>query len=143
MLPLGSTHPLSSGKSSDLADTPVEQLIDALNEHFELEPLRHILCSTCKTPITTADHRIELQHSHYHRFANPSGITFNIACFSEAFGCIISGEPTLAFSWFPGFYWQYTFCEHCETHLGWYYQAATNNYFYGLIVDKLVFERKT
>ncbi len=121
-----------------VADVPVEKLIEQLNEQSGEQPTRFIICARCHTPITHFEHRIEVQHSHHHRFTNPNGLVFNIGCFAQALGCMIVGDPTQTFSWFPGYNWQYAFCEGCGEHLGWYYQTSGSNFFYGLIAEKLI-----
>lgn len=128
---------VETAAATETKESPAAQLIDELNQQLGLEPENFILCASCRSPITNIERRIEIQHSHHHHFTNPDDIAFDIACFSEALGCIIFGEPSLEFTWFQGYQWQYAICAECNEHLGWYYQASHNNYFYGLILKKL------
>lgn len=34
---------------------------------------------------------------------------------------LVSGSLTDEFSWFPGYFWRYVHCAHCNAHLGWKY----------------------
>jgi len=98
---------------------------------------RPLLCKHCRNEITTAEHSSIINGKHAHRFTNPAGITFNIGCFSQAWGCIVYGIPTYEYTWFAGFTWCIALCTNCHTHLGWYYQSG-KDFFFGLILDNLI-----
>jgi hypothetical protein len=72
-----------------------------------------------------------------HRFTNPAGYTFDIACFSDAPGCRAAGEPSLEHTWFPGHAWTVAVCRNCGVHLGWHFSDGESP-FWGLILERLV-----
>ena len=97
-----------------------------------------LYCVLCKEVITTEDHRISINESHEHNFANPHGHTYAIGCFQNADGCINQGSPTYEWTWFKGYMWEISLCKNCNLHLGWHFQSENNNSFYGLILTKLI-----
>ena len=74
--------------------------------------------------------------AHEHTFVNPAGIVHHIGCFSIAPGCVSVGAPDPTFSWFPGWTWQIAICARCQTHLGWLYRNADEQ-FHGLLVHAI------
>lgn len=121
--------------SSD--DTTLEIILERSLEEEQFDPRGLIRCRLCNAAITHQQERIHIDGQHEHRFTNPHDIRFHLACFSSAPGCAIAGKPTPAFSWFQGFYWQYALCCECQEHVGWYYEDAQKNNFFGLILAKL------
>ena len=104
-----------------------------------------IVCKACHFTITSPLFLIPVNQRSSHVFTNPSGMSFDIQTFEIANGCIVSGTFTNHFSWFPGFLWQYAYCEGCGEHLGWHYKSEdTSNSedmrFFGLITDHLKFQ---
>lgn len=97
-----------------------------------------VACAACLATITSTGHRIAISGSHGHRFVNPAGLLFHIACFAEAIGCTIVGPDSLEYPWFPGFAWRYAMCASCGQHLGWHFRADGKIGFFGLILDRLV-----
>lgn len=95
-----------------------------------------VYCATCSTAIARRDDRCEVNGGHAHHFVNPFGIHFDVGCYREALGCAISGQPTAADTWFPGFHWRIATCGECRAHLGWYFERQAG-YFYGLILDRI------
>jgi hypothetical protein len=93
-------------------------------------------CANCQYPITRKTDRIEINEKHQHVFANPHGYIYQIGCFVQAPGCVIIGEETSQFSWFPGYTWQIALCGRCLTLLGWAFRS-NESLFYGLILDRL------
>lgn len=93
-------------------------------------------CTECKFPITRKIDRIEINEQHQHVFANPHGYIFQIGCFAQAPGCLIAGEETGYFSWFPGYTWRIALCGQCWTLLGWAFRSQESQFF-GLILEKL------
>ena len=93
-------------------------------------------CAACTTRVAGEDAAIEVGGAHRHRFVNPAGLEYEIACFRQA-SCLADGEPTLEFTWFPGFAWSYALCANCRAHLGWLYESESAR-FVGLIVARLV-----
>lgn len=97
-----------------------------------------ILCRRCQHWITTSEHRIIVQGRHQHIVTNPSGIEFQLGCFSKAAGVIEEGISRLENTWFNGFAWRFAKCGGCFNHLGWVYTATGEMPFYGLILNKLI-----
>ena len=95
-----------------------------------------IVCATCSQPITTAAQRLSVSGRHLHEFMNPDGQRFVVACFSDAFSLLASGEASSVWTWFPGYTWQVALCQACTTHLGWLYRGEAE-LFYGLIRDRI------
>ena len=101
-----------------------------------------IYCGQCSHVITQAAQRIEVNGSHAHLFTNPYGIEFHVGCFAQALGCDISGAAEAADTWFMGYFWRIASCAECHAHLGWYFaQANGEDYFYGLILDRIQEDR--
>ena len=94
-------------------------------------------CTTCQFPITRKVDRIDVNEKHEHVFVNPHGFVYQIGCFAQAPGCVVIGQATSHFSWFPGYTWQLALCVRCQTLLGWAFRSPGSQFF-GLIVDKLV-----
>ncbi len=118
-------------------DTTLEAVIEKSLEEENFDPRGLIRCRICRTPITHQQERIHIDGAHEHSFVNPHDIQFHLGCFHSAPGCSISGQPTPAFSWFQGYYWQYALCSECQEHVGWYYENANQDSFFGLILTKL------
>ena len=110
-------------------------------EAFQEEEKEWLLCSICKNRIAKISDMIEVNSKHKHTFMNPHGLFFNIRCFKEAIGCVALTSPTEEFTWFPGYSWQVTVCNKCQTHNGWKFNSG-NNSFFGLIENKLFFQAK-
>jgi hypothetical protein len=100
-----------------------------------------IACKACGHEITRNSEKIIVNSAHQHTFANPNGIVFDIGCFKSAPGCRHTGPFTPEFSWFSGYRWQISVCGSCLTHLGWLFASTENNFFYGLILDRLIESR--
>lgn len=49
-----------------------------------------------------------------------------------------SGISTVEHSWFPGYAWQFSHCQNCGEHLGWYFDNAGDDSFFGLINNKII-----
>jgi hypothetical protein len=117
-----------------------EKQFDPITTQSESEQLakkKKILCKVCHYFITSFDQKIQVNGTHHHIFRNPTGLIFEIGCFSSANGCVNYGTPTLEHTWFNGFTWRYALCSHCHLHLGWFYQSPTSC-FYGLILGNLL-----
>jgi hypothetical protein len=94
-----------------------------------------ILCAGCGAAITRSNQAVRVNNRHEHAFFNPAGIAFEVRCFRQAPGVSTCGEPTDAFTWFPGFSWQIVVCTACQAHLGWLF--CNGHSFHALIVDRL------
>lgn len=99
---------------------------------------QRLLCAACGQVVTRREHRIARGGAHQHTFTNPHGLVFNIGCFSEASGCMQTGEATYEWTWFDGFKWRVALCAHCHAHLGWGYRSNAGEGFYGLILERIV-----
>ena len=124
---------------SDVLDKQRQGLdpaLQAIVERAEAENGGLVYCGACSHVVARKADGCEVNGSHSHHFTNPYGIRFHVGCFAEALGCAISGEPTAADSWFPGYFWRLAACADCRTHLGWYFERA-GSYFYGLILDRI------
>ena len=120
-----------------LTDRQIDSIVKNLAKKRKKEkedPLIH--CKSCGHTITTVDNVISVAGQHRHTFRNPAGIVYSIGCFSKAKGCFDMGEPTLEFTWFPGYSWCYSVCGKCFTHIGWFYRSGDST-FYGLILNRL------
>jgi hypothetical protein len=95
-----------------------------------------LLCSTCGAEVTHRERSITINGRHNHAFFNPAGIAFEIRCFSQAPGVASQGDPSLEFTWFPGYSWQVALCATCHSHLGWLFTNGGS--FYGLIANHLI-----
>jgi hypothetical protein len=95
-----------------------------------------VYCDACNQPVARKSDATSINGSHAHRCTNPYGIRFHVGCYSDALGCDLSGRPTSADTWFPGFHWRLATCSGCHAHLGWYFERG-EEYFYGLILDRI------
>ena len=101
------------------------------------EESRGVLCSLCGHVITKPEHKFAINGQYRFSFTNPGGIQFEIVCYSQAPGCNVSTESSLANTWFPGFSWSIATCSECKLHLGWMYHSV-NHSFYGLILNRII-----
>ena len=99
-----------------------------------------IVCRQCRQRLTQANHRLSVDGSHQHTFANPSGVVFEIVCYYPVSGITLVGSPSSEFAWFSGHTWQIGICATCRTHLGWLFRSPANEVFYALIVDRIMEE---
>lgn len=95
-----------------------------------------LCCVRCLHLITEHAAHLDMAGGHIHVFTNPSGITYELALFSQA-NCLIQGPATTEYTWFAGYAWQLALCSNCYEHLGWRYLKPGNATFYGLIRDRL------
>lgn len=99
-----------------------------------------IRCAACGHPITTASQRISVAGAHQHTRLNPHGYVFLFGCFRAAPGCAVAGVPTEEDTWFPGHRWSHALCGACGAHLGWRFDGAGAESFFGLVLERLVEE---
>jgi hypothetical protein len=97
-----------------------------------------IRCRSCLYVITKPSDSISIGGGHYHAFANPYGIVFEIGCFKNAIGCRYVGIPTDEFTWFSGYHWRVAVCGGCTEHLGWFFSSTGGDSFNGLIMNRLI-----
>ena len=130
-------YPLLAFKRSNMKDPVLPDIQFESDSDADTERERSIICKFCNYIVTYRDNIIEINGSHSHVCTNPAGNTYRIGCFSNADGCMIHGELTIEYTWFPGFLWNYAVCAQCNNHLGWFYQASKQA-FYGLILNNLI-----
>lgn len=129
-------YALRPDTKSRLDRQAIEQLDSDAQLSSENDRLR-IVCRNCQNRITRPSHRISVNGSHQHTFANPSGVVFQIGCFNPVKGCSMVSAPSSDFSWFAGSTWQITICNGCQVHLGWLFRNTSGQQFFGLILDRL------
>lgn len=100
---------------------------------------KNILCAFCLFRITSDEFSFFVNSQHEYEFKNPANILFQIRLFSKADGCIDINSPSLQFTWFPNFAWNFALCLKCKSHLGWKYHSESNSFF-GLISDRIIKE---
>lgn len=94
------------------------------------------ICRICYNKITSDKDRFYYEGNTEFNFTNPHGVEFDIITFSAAEGCVISGEATHEFSWFPHHSWTFSHCSRCKVHLGWKYFGSST--FYGLMRNRII-----
>ena len=99
---------------------------------------RSLLCRLCSQPVTARSNAVEVDGSKEHTFFNPAGLMFEIGCFSHAPGCIMQGDASEEFTWFPGHAWRHAHCGGCGAHLGWRFESGAGGVFFGLVSKRLV-----
>jgi hypothetical protein len=97
---------------------------------------RPICCKSCGQVVAKRADQGACVEGEEHTFRNPAGYSFHVIVFSQALGCKQVGPAVAQDSWFPGYAWQISVCEECETHLGWYFNKGGES-FHGLIVTRL------
>jgi hypothetical protein len=119
-------------------DPPAEPAADErLRADTGSKKKKALICKFCGHEITSRAESFAMNGSHTHTFINPAGISYRIGCFKTAKGCVVAGESTTEYTWFPGHAWRYAVCGQCVAHLGWYYSAGGRGFF-GLILENLV-----
>jgi hypothetical protein len=93
-------------------------------------------CAVCHQKITSESAAISVEGEHAHVKINPDGRRFLLRCFSAVTGCRKSGEPTMYFSWFSGYRWQFVHCTQCGAQLGWFFNGKES--FFALIKEQLI-----
>jgi len=107
---------------------------DAPQQHENEGPIR---CRFCLLPVTDRSLRAVKKDRFAHYCTNPAGITFQIGIFLRAPGCSVIGPAEERYSWFEGYAWRTAYCGNCGTHLGWRFESAGNDSFFGLILPHL------
>jgi len=142
---------------TDQDSTPLSVIMPARQSPASLEQLLEILeeqavqsregkgyylhCRECGHRITMFTETMRVDNQHRFMVVSPSNNRFQIGCFRDALGCSIHGHPDSTHSWFEGYAWCFAHCGNCESHLGWYYQSLKQEYFFGLMIDRLVEQR--
>ncbi|NJB66771.1 hypothetical protein GGQ74_000411 [Desulfobaculum xiamenense] len=121
------------GRGDDSAGSVI---VDERSETSDGSGGNALVCRFCGTRITTSGARTRIGGKHHHVFFNPSGLIFEVGCFSAAQGLLFGGPASLEFTWFPGYAWQPVACSGCLEHLGWHYSGFGTGFF-GLILTSL------
>ena len=100
------------------------------------EKEKKLVCYQCQSEITSIADGTSVLGRHIHSKINPAGFAYLFACYSQAPGCVTTGEPEQEHTWFPGYLWQVASCKKCLEHLGWYFSG--DSCFYGLIQGRVV-----
>ena len=117
-------------------ERPTDPSVDSIGDQLTDPNAERVLrCRPCAEAITRPRDAIEVDGKHTHVFINPAGIPFDIACFAQAPGALVHGEPETDWSWFAGYAWRYANCGACGAHLGWHYVGESP--FFGLIRARL------
>ena len=116
----------------------VKQSLPSEDRKEETARRKVLVCRQCGKHITDESRRVSIAGSHRHTFANPHGHVYDIGCFESAVGCVGLGPISNEFTWFKGYSWQIVICAGCMTHLGWIFLSSDEDYFFGLILDRLV-----
>lgn len=99
-------------------------------------------CSNCGALISSSDRLLALNGNHRHLFVNPAGLECHFYTFASCPGTIATGMPIQEYSWFDGYGWHLAFCRVCGLHLGWHYEAATEEVmpaeFWGILISQLL-----
>ncbi len=117
----------------------LESSVDSAEKQSDTVRGNRLFCFGCHQVITDQGKCISIQGAHTHRCVNPAAINYNIGCFSEAHGCLVTGNPSNEHTWFSGYAWQIASCSNCGNHLGWFFIGEAP--FYGLILDRMVSEQ--
>jgi len=112
--------------------------VAALKKPDDGEGEEHLVCVACGHRITSARARVEVAGHHRHVCANPSGIPYDIGCFSLAPGCASRGPFESYWTWFSGYDWQIAVCGGCNAHVGWAFRNTEGGGFHGLILGRIV-----
>ena len=97
-----------------------------------------ILCRDCEREISTNSHVISVGPDGANQaFANPAGYLREVLTVSEAWNLSYETDASTDFTWFAGYAWRICYCDVCNSHLGWRYEAADEivslRAFYGLL----------
>lgn len=99
-------------------------------------------CSGCNGLIASSDHLLTVGGKHLHLFVNPAGVECRFYTFSSCPGASAKGFATEEYTWFPGYQWRFVFCRACGQHLGWHYEAVSDQVrpgeFWGILIAHLL-----
>jgi len=116
----------------------IETIEKTKKSPLETKSKNLVLCKSCRFHLTSSDFALSIEGHHEHIQCNPQGVTFVFKCFSKVPGSFISGELIFKHSWFPGYAWQFSHCQGCSEHLGWYFNNTDDDTFFALINNKII-----
>ncbi|CAB3225598.1 unnamed protein product [Arctia plantaginis] len=96
-----------------------------------------LCCLSCLTEITDRNHVFPMSSEGVTgNYVNLGGHVHDVLTVREVRNVNLSGLPTDEYSWFPGYAWTIATCEHCDSHVGWRFEALKPTLrpqrFYGL-----------
>jgi len=124
--------------------TSPEQTPSSTIQHETVEqPREPLVCASCNQEVSDTGAIFTVASERATRvFANPYGHLHEIMTLLYAHSVTVVGPPTTAFTWYPGYAWEVTYCGQCKTHLGWSFGAmapdAEPSRFWGLLKKALV-----
>lgn len=99
-------------------------------------------CSSCQGLIATSDRLLSIDGKHLHSFVNPAGVECRFYTFASSPGAAARGPATKEYTWFPGYRWSLAFCRACGQHLGWHYEAVSDQVkpaeYWGILITHLL-----
>lgn len=114
---------------------PIQETLEETN--ISAKESKSIVYAHCLFKITSPEFLFFVDGLHVYHFTNPVGNSFQIRLFSKASGCKEEGSPSLEYTWFPNFAWNFALCANCNRHLGWKYHSEWKTFF-GLIANQII-----
>jgi hypothetical protein len=108
-----------------------------------LDAERRLHCRACHQALSRETDLVVITGgTSRHKFVNPAGVMHELITVTDVQGVEQHGERTLAFSWFPGWSWQFTSCGSCHAFLGWCFEATSADRlppkFHGLRIQAVI-----
>ncbi|XP_003696072.1 protein cereblon [Apis florea] len=105
------------------------------------------VCSNCDSYIGRQSHMFPMsKEGPQGTYCNPSGIIHETVTLYHAQGLTLSDNPSINYTWFPGYAWTVATCKDCDNHMGWKFTAVQNNLkpkaFWGLLRKSLKSKEK-
>nr|XP_012146991.1 PREDICTED: protein cereblon isoform X2 [Megachile rotundata] len=106
------------------------------------------VCCDCNTLIGRQSKMIPMsKEGPLGTYCNPDGIIYETVTLYHAQGLRLSpNQPSVEYTWFPGYAWTAAMCENCGAHIGWKFTAVQNNLkprsFWGLLRKRLKSKEK-
>ncbi|XP_014234795.1 protein cereblon [Trichogramma pretiosum] len=86
---------------------------------------RYLACSNCGIQIGKQSDVFPMsKEGPQNTFCNSGGFVHDTITLYDVSNIILSGEqPSTEYSWFPGYAWTIAYCERCNDHKGWCFEA--------------------
>jgi hypothetical protein len=98
-------------------------------------------CASCGAFITDSASWLTLNGSVKHSFVNPARVRCDFMTFIDCDNIQEHDELFMEHSWFPGYGWRFITCRICFQHLGWKYDAVTDeanpSEFFGVLISSV------
>ncbi len=105
---------------------------------------RLFLCAVCGAYIAGSSDLIRIEGAQSHSHVNPAGVRCNFFTVSKCDNVFAGEELYEEHSWFNGYGWRFMTCSKCMSHLGWVYDALSDekhpSSFAGLLINSVVTE---